>query len=324
MNKFNEPSRWLAGFACLLTMAFCATASAQQYPNRPVNIIVPFPAGAGSDLFTRTLAVELGAALGQPVIVQNKPGGNTAIGVGAVTSAPPDGYTLLMATASTVALPAMNKGLPFNIRTDLTPIAQLTDFVLYLYSNAELPVKTFPELVAYGKANPGKLNYATGNATGVVSSVQLASMAKLDMVGVPYKGEPAAVTDLIANRIQVMFSSPSSAESFARQGKLNVLATTLPQRSPYAPGVPTVKEYLPNFNTSGWGGLMGPANLPQPIVNRLAAEMKKILQKPEVQKKLENMQMIAHYATPEQFAAFYSEQAELYSRVLREAGVVPE
>lgn len=324
MNKFHGASHWISRIFCWLTIAFSATVSAQQYPNRPINLVVPFPAGAGSDLLTRMLAVELGAALGQPVIVQNKPGGNTAIGVGAVTSAQPDGYTLLMATASTVALPAMNKALQFNIQKDLTPITQVTDFVLYLYVNSELPVKTFPEFLAYGKANPGKLNYATGNATGVVSSAQLIALAKIDMTGVPYKGEPAAVIDLVSNRVQVMFSSPTSADSFAKQGKLRMLATTLPKRSPYAPDVPTIAEYLPSFSTWGWGALMGPAGLPRPIVDRLAREMSIILQKPDVKKKLESMQMIAHSSTPEQFAAFYQEQVELYARVLREAGVQPE
>lgn len=305
-------------------MLVCATAGAQQYPSKPINLVVPFPAGSGSDSAARIIANQLGAALQQSVVVQNRPGANTAIGAGAVAAAPSDGYTLLLATASTVALPSLNKSLPLDIKKDLTPISQLTDFVLYLYVNAELPIKTFPEFVAYAKAHPGQLNYATGNATGIVSSTQLTSMAGIKMVGVAYKGEPPALTDLVSNRIQVMFSSPTSADTFVKQGKLRVLATTLPKRSPFAPEVPSIAEFLPKFSTWGWGGLMGPPNMPRPVVDRLAREVNKVLQKPEVRKGLEGMQMIPHGSTPEEFAAFFKEQTELYSRVLREAGVQPE
>jgi tripartite-type tricarboxylate transporter receptor subunit TctC len=317
-------STWFCRFACSLAMFAVTAAAAQQYPTKPITLVVPFPGGAGSDYIARVLADEMSKDLGQPVIVKNKPGANSAIGVSAVASAAPDGYTLLFATASTVALPALNKALPFDITKDLTPISMVTDFVLYLYVTSELPVKHLAEFISYARANTGKLKYATGNATGIVSSAQFVSMTGIDMVAVPYKGEPAALTDLVSNRVQVMFSSPTMAGPFVEQGKLRMLATTLPQRSPFAPDIPSVTEYLPKFSTYGWGALMGPANLPRPIVDRLSHEVNVVLQRPEVRAKLKAMQMVPHSSTPEELNTFFHDQIALYSRELRKAGIRPQ
>lgn len=306
----------------LLTLHSFARA---QYPTKPINIIVPFAAGTASDLATRILADELTTSLGQPVLVQNRPGANGAIGAAAVASAAPDGYTLLLATAGTAALPAMVKKLPFDTRKDFTPISATTRFLVYLYVNAELPIKTFQELVDYARANPGKLNFATGNPVGIVATAQVLAMAgNLNMVQVPYKGEPAAITDLVSNRVQVMFATPSSAESFAKIGKLRVLATNLPQRSPFAPDVPSMNEFFPKFSVTAWAGLMGPKGLPKDIVDRLSREVIASLSRPEVKEKFNKLQYVAYGSTPEELNAFFTDQVELYSTVLRAAGVQPE
>ena len=296
-----------------------------QYPSKPVNIIVPFAAGTASDLATRIVANELTTSLGQPVVVQNRPGANGAIGAAAVASAAPDGYTLLLATAGTAALPAVVKNLSFDVRRDFTPISAMTRFLVYLYVNAELPIKTFPELLDYARANPGKLNFATGNPVGLVATAQLLSMAgNPNMVQIPYKGEPAAVADLVANRVQVMFATPTSAESFVKTGKLRALATNLPQRSPFAPDVPSMNEFFPRFSVTAWAGLMGPRGLPKEIVDRLSREVASALGGADMKEKFNKLQYVAFSSTPEELNVFFNQQIDLYSTLLRAAGVQPE
>lgn len=320
---------WIRRVAAAITSsallsALCSLANA-QYPAKPITIIVPFPTATASDLIARILATELGAAMGQPVIVQNRPGGNSAIGATAVALAPPDGYTLLLATAGTVALPALVKSLPYDTLKDLVPISSLSRFALFLYVNAELPVKTLPELFDYARANPGKLNYATGNPVGITASAQLFTLAgNLKLVHVPYKGEPAGVLDLASNRVQVMFATPSSADAFAKAGKIRVIATNLPRRAPFAPDVPSINELIPAFSVTAWAGLMGPRGMPKEIVERLSREVIAALDRPHTKEKFEQLQFMGNASTPEEFSLFFKEQVELYSRVLHEAGVRPE
>ena len=313
--------RWTAAMLLLLGSSLALA----QYPNRPITIVVPFPAGTASDLVTRIVAAEMATSMGQSVLVQNRPGGNSAIGAAAVASAAPDGYTLLLATAGTVALPSLVKSLPYDTLKDLVPISFVSRFVLFAYVHTDLPIKTIPELIDYARANPGKLNYATGNPVGIVASAQLLALAgKPDMVHVPYKGEPAAVVDLSTNRVQWMFSSPSSAENFVKSGKLRVLATNLPQRSPYAPDVPSVNEYFPKFSVTAWAGLMAPRGTPKDIVDRLAREVNAALNKPQTKEKLDRLQYVGVGSTPEEFSQFFRDQVGIYSNLLKEAGVQPE
>lgn len=312
---------WLALALCLAH----GLASAQPYPNKPITIIVPFPPATASDLIARILATELTQSMGQPVLVQNRPGGNSAIGAGAVASAPGDGYTLLLATAGTVALPALVKSLGFDPLKDFTPITMLSRFALFLYIHPEVPVSNLAELFEYARANPGKLNYATGNPVGITASAQMLALAgNLKMVHVPYRGEPAALLDLVANRVQWMFSTPSSGDSFAKSGKLKVLVTNLPQRAPFAPDVPSVNELLPRFSVTAWAGLMGPRGMPKDVTERLAREVAAAMARPQVKEKFDQLQFLAQASTPDEFNAFFKDQVELYSRLLREAGVQPE
>lgn len=308
----------------LMVLAVAASTAAAQYPNRPITVVVPFPAGTSSDIVTRIVSAEMSKGLGQPVVVVNRPGGNSAIGAASVASAAPDGYTLLVASAGTAALPALVKSLQFEPR-DLTPISDMSRFVLYLYVNSDLPVKTLPELIDYARANPGKINYATGNPVGIVGTAQMLSFAgNPSMVHVPYKGEPDAVRDLVANRVQVMFAAPSSADAFVKAGKLRVLATNLPQRASFAPDVPSMNEYFPKFSVSAWTGLMGPKGLPKDIANRLSQEVIAAFELPQTKEKMERLQYVGAGSTPDAFAAFFEQQGDLYLRVLREAGVQPE
>jgi len=317
--------RHLLSFLFLLIMAINCKIAMAQYPNKPINIIVPFPAGTASDLVTRILASEMSQSMGQPILIQNRPGANGAIGAASVAAATPDGYNLLLATAGTVALPALSKNLPYDTSKDLIPISFVSRFVLFIYVNADLPIKTIPELMEYSRLNPGKLNYATGNPVGIVASAQMLGLAgNPNMVHVPYKGEPAAVIDLSSNRVQWMFSSPSSADNFVKSGKLRVLATNLPQRSPFATDIPSINEFYPQFSVSAWAGLMGPKGMPKEVVDRLSREVTLALQKPSTKEKMDRLQYVGSGSSPEEFAQFYKQQLELYARLLKEAGVQPE
>jgi tripartite-type tricarboxylate transporter receptor subunit TctC len=316
---------WIGRVAAMLTLAMLHGMASAQYPAKPITIIVPFPTATASDLIARIIATELAGTMGQPVLVQNRPGGNSAIGAAAVASAPGDGYTLLLATAGTVALPALVKSLPYDTQKDLVPISLLSRFALFLYVNAELPIRSLPELFDYSRTHPGKLNYATGNPVGITASAQLFALAgNLQLVHVPYKGEPAGVLDLASNRVQVMFATPSSADSFVKAGKLRVLATNLPQRAPFAPGVPSANEFVPKFSVTAWAGLMGPRGIPKDVVERLSREVVAALNRPHVKEKFDQLQFLGNASTPEEFNLFFREQVDLYARVLREAGVQPE
>lgn len=231
----------------------------------------------------------------------------------------------MLATAGTVALPSLVRSLPYDTLKDLVPISFVSRFVLFAYVHTDLPIKTIPELIDYARANLGKLNYATGNPVGIMASAQLLALAgKPDMVHVSYKGEPAAVVDLSTNRVQWMFSSPSSAENFVKSGKLRVLATNLPQRSPYAPDVPSVNEYFPKFSVTAWAGLMAPRGTPKDIVDRLAREVNAALNKPQTKEKLDRLQYVGVGSTPEEFSQFFRDQVGIYSNLLKEADVQPE
>jgi len=312
--------------ASIAAMLLFATGAGAQYPNKPVRIVIPFGPGSSTDAIMRILATPLSAALGQQVIIDPKPGGDGAISAIEVARAAPDGYTLGVGSGSPLAaVPALRKNPPYNPVADFTPITDIGRYTVFLYVNASVPANTFQEFVAYVKANPGKLAYGTGNASGIVAFAQMNTMLGLDMLHVPYKSAPPAVLDLVGNRVQVMMDPPTAALAFVKEGKLRALATTLRNRSPLLPDVPTIYEAgLPQFTISNWMGLVGPANLPRDIVERINREFAAALKRPEVLAALERQAFIANPSSPEQFAAFIKEQMESYGRLLRAAGVQPD
>ena len=312
--------------ALIAAMLLYAGGAGAQYPNKPVRIVIPFGPGSSTDAIMRILATPLSAALGQQVIIDPKPGGDGAISAIEVARAAPDGYTLGVGSGSPLAaVPALRKNPPYNPVTDFTPITDIGRYTVFLYVNASVPANTFQEFVAYVKANPGKLAYGTGNASGIVAFAQMNTMLGLDMLHVPYKSAPPAVLDLVGNRVQVMMDPPTAALAYVKEGKLRALATTLRSRSPLLPDVPTIYEAgLPQFTISNWMGLVGPANLPRDIVERINREFAAALKRPEVLAALERQAFIANPSSPEQFAAFIKEQMESYGRLLRAAGVQPD
>ena len=215
--------------------------------------------------------------------------------------------------------------MPYDPVRDFSPISLIGRYSTFLYASAASPFKSLQELIDYARAHPGKLNYASGNMGGIVSMAQVLALANLNMVHVPYKGEPAAVIDLISNRVQVMFATPTTTDAYVKEGKLRMLATTMPQRNPRAPDVPTMAEAgLPKFAIVVWAAMYGPAKMPPGVVDRLWREVNLALSHPEVKEKLERQQFFAQGSTPKELEAYTREQLDVYARTLRDAGVQPE
>jgi len=307
----------------LLLLSLSAHA---QYPNKPIRVVVPFPAGSSTDIVTRVLAASVSQAVGQQLVVDNKAGADGAIAAADVAKAAPDGYTLLMATNSPMsAVPALKKSPPYDPVNDFTPITDIGRYTFFILVHPSVPANTLGELIEYARANPGKLNYATGNTTGIVSSAYFASLAGIQVVHVPYKGEPQAVTDLVAGRVQLMFCSSGTSLAHIRDGRLRPLVTTLGRRSNLLPEVPTIAEAgMPQFSITSWAGLFGPARMPRELVERLNKEFVAAMSRAEVQVAMEKQAFALSPSSPGELAAFVKEQMESYRRILRAAGVEPD
>jgi len=312
----------LTGTALLASGAALAQAPG-AWPNKPIRVLVQFPAGGAADTILRIIAQPLSQALGQPVVVDNRPGADGAIAADAALKATPDGYTLFMATNSSLsAVPAMRKVAPYNPLTDFTPIGRVGYFSFFLFVNPAVPAKNVGDLIAYIRANPGKVNYAGATSTGIMAAAQLASFAKLDMVRIPYKGEAPATIDLISGQVQLIFATTTNALAPARDGRLKVLATLLNQRSPLLPEVPTMAEAgAPRLSIVPWAGFFGPAKLPPEIVARVNRELNAVLGRPEVREQIERQSFEVQGSTPEELAVFTREQLEVWKTAVRDSGI---
>ena len=319
-------NRFLAQFTTFAAALLFAAPSFSQYPSKSIRIVVPFPAGSATDTIARILGNSVSAAVGQPVVVDNKAGADGAIAGAEVVRAAPDGYTLLMATNSPMsAVPAMKKVPPYDPVADFTAITDIGRYPFFIVAHPSVPAKTLQEFIQYARANPGKINYATGNTTGIVSTAFFSSLAKIDMVHVPYKGEPQAMTDLISGRVQFMFASSSTSVPQVRDGKLRALVTTLARRSPILPDVPTIAEAgMPEFSVTSWAGLFGPARMPKEVVERINREFAAAMARADVLAAMEKQAFVLSPSSPERLGAFVKEQLESYRNILRAAGVQPE
>ncbi len=313
-------------FSLATVLAMCAAPAMAQYPAKPIKIVVPFPAGSATDVIARILGQSVSAAIGQPVLIDNKAGADGAIAGSEVKNAAPDGYTLLMATNSPMsAVPALRKVSPYDPVTDFSPVSDIGRYTFFLFANPAAPFKTLQEMIAYAKANPGKLNYATGNTTGIVSFAQMNSLAGIDMAHIPYKGEPAGVTDLVANRVQLMIATITTGGAHARDGRLRPIVTTLPRRSPAFPDVPTIGEAgLPQFSIVSWAALYAPANTPKDVIDRLNREFGAAMKRPDVIAAMEKQAFFLSPSTPEQLLEFTKQQRDSYARIVRAAGIPQE
>jgi tripartite-type tricarboxylate transporter receptor subunit TctC len=301
-------------------------AAQAPYPSKPIRLIVPFPPAGAADLTARTIAQPLAQALGQPIVVENKPGADGAIAADVVVKSAPDGYTLFYGTNTAMCgVPAMRKNPPYDPLADFTPISLVGTFGFFLFVNPALPAKSARELIDYARANPGKLNYATGNSTSVLATAQLKLAERLDIVEIPYKGDAPATADLVGGRVQMMIATPGTAAAFVKEGRLRALAALQSSRSALLPDVPTAAEAgLPPLPIQPWAALFGPAKMPKDVVERIARETAAVVARPEVREQLERYAFEGRSSTPEELGAFLKAQVEVWSRTAREIGIVPD
>jgi tripartite-type tricarboxylate transporter receptor subunit TctC len=313
-------------FVAALAVAITASPAFAEYPEKPIRLVVPFPPAGAADLTARAIAQPLSQALGQQVIVENKPGADGAIAAETVVKAAPDGYTIFFGTNTAMCgVPAMRKSPPYNPLADFTPISLVGSFGFFLFASPTVPAQSLRELIDYARANPGKLNYATGNSTSVIASARLKLQERIDMVEIPYKGDAPATADLVAGRVQLMIATPGTAAAFVKEGRLRAFATLSPKRSPLLPDVPTAAEAgMPGLPITPWAALFGPAKLPKDIVDRLAREIAVIAARPDVREQLERHAFDARSSTPEEMAAYLKEQVEVWAKTAREVGIVPD
>ena len=307
-----------------LVLLACLGAQAQPYPNRPIRLIVPFPAAGTADIAARTVAQALSQGLGQQIIVDNRGGADGAIAGAAVISSAPDGYTLFFATTTALnAAPALHKTPPYDPVAAFTPISVVGKFGFFLIVHESVPAKNAPELLAYLRANPGSVNYGTGNGTSILSTAQLAAAEKLRMVHIPYKGDAPAALDLIAGRIQFMIATLSAGVlPQIKEGKLRVLATLLPNRSPLLPEAPTAIEAgLRGLTITPWAGLFGPAGLPREVVERLAREMQTVATRRDTREALDRIAFELQASTPDEMSTLLSDQLQIWRRAVQELGI---
>jgi len=307
----------------LLAAAAGASASAAEWPTKPIHVVNPWPPGGPADLVARPIMEKLAEALGQAVVLENKPGANGTIGTAFVARAAPDGYTLLFSHVGPIAISPALQQLPYDPVKELVAITQFVSGPTVLVVRPDLPVKSVPDLIAYAKANPGKLTYGSvgpGSTTHLAGEM-LHLMAGIDIVHVPYKGAAPVVVDLLGGQIDMAFINISGAIPQMQAGKLRGIAVTTLKRSSVLPDLPTVDETLPGFEVNSWYGFMAPAATPRPIVDRLYAECARILKMPDIVERLKAGGLDPEGTTPEQHEAKIKDDIARWAKLVKETGV---
>jgi tripartite-type tricarboxylate transporter receptor subunit TctC len=306
-----------------LLLLSASTLALAQYPNKPVRFIVGFPPGGSADPTTRIMAAALQEQLGQPFVVENRPGADSAIAAEQVSKMAADGYTLMFASNSAMtAAVALRKNPTYDPLKDFTPISMVGRATVFFYVHPDVPAKTLKEFIAHARANPGKLVYGTGNPLSILYGQQLMSATGMQMLHVPYKGEGPLNPDILAGRVHSSFLSTGSAVSNAKDGRLRPLAVLLERRSPLLPEVPTISEAgVPEVTVRQWAGIFGPPNLPKDIVARLNKEVNAALQRPDVIAKLQSYGYSPEGTTPERLVEVNRADLELWRKLVKEAGI---
>jgi tripartite-type tricarboxylate transporter receptor subunit TctC len=309
-----------------LTLLGIAAAGAQAFPAKPITIVTAFGPGSASDTITRVVAQPLGAALKQSVIVEARPGANGAISAMYVARAPADGYTLLMTTNSPhSAAPFLMKNIAYDPIKDFAPVSRLGSFTLMLVVHPSIPAKSVKELIAYAKANPGKLTFASGNSAGVVGGETLKHFAKLDMLHVPYKSSPQALTDVIAGRVSMMVADFTTGMPHVQSGALRALAITRIKRSPLYPDLPTMDEAgVTGFDLDAWAGFVAPANTPPDVIALLNKEMRTIIDSPATKATLARAGFEGFSSSPQELEEFIKVQLGKWEKMVKDAGIQPD
>ena len=324
--QFNKLLYFFCCAALLCMQHAVAAETTPTYPNKPIHLVVPFPAGGSADLVARIMAKPLGEKLGQPVVIDNKPGADGAIAAEAVAAAAPDGYTLFMATYGAMsAVPSLHKTTHYDPVKDFTPISSTGKFSMFLFAHPSVPAQTLSEFIAYEHAHVGEVNYGTGNVASIVMAAEMESQAKLHMTQVPYKGEVPAMTDFVAGRIQLMFATPANALPFVKEGKLKALATLSDKRSPLLPETPTWHEAgMHDLPIVPWAGVFGPAKLPKDMARHLSQAINEVLLREDVNAEFAKLGFEPFGSTPEKLNAYTKKQLKAWHSAIQSAGLTPE
>ncbi len=324
MNIKQTMQKLMRVFTAVAALGLIAVPAAAQYPARPIRIVVPFPPGGGADAMARIVAQPLSKTLGQPVVVDYRPGADGAIGPEFVAKSAPDGYTILLAGNSMLGA-ALRKNPPYDVIADFAPITHLGKFAFFLVVHPSVPANTLSELIDYARANPGRLNYATANLSAILAFAQLKSLGNVDMVHVPYKGESLTLPDLLSARVQLVVGTGASVVPLVKEGRLRALAALLPTRSSLLPSVPTIAEAgMPRVSVVVWAGLFAPAKTPMDVIDKLSREVNVILKRPEIREQFEKQGFEPGGSTPGELGAFLKQQLIDWSDAARSAGLKPE
>ena len=314
--------------ALLLVACLAAGAAlAQAYPSKPLRMVVPFPPGGSADILGRSVGQKLGERLGQPVVIDNRPGAGASIGAKAVAEAPADGYTLLLGTVSSHAMSPATNTVGYDPVKDFTPIAEIASIPFVVLVHPGVPVKNIAELVALAKSKPGQVTYASaGSGTSNHLAGELLGMAAgIKMLHVPYKGSAPALNDLLGGQVNAMFDLQLTAMPQIKSGKVRALAMTGAKRSALLPELPTVREAgVPGYEVTAWFGFFGPAGVPKPIVDRLNAELNAIMKLPDIRAKFAELGVETESGSAEEFAGFVRSEAGKWAAVIKAAGIVAQ
>ena len=301
-------------------------ATAQTYPTRPVRLIIGYPPGGSADITARLLGQWLSERLGQPFVIESRPGASTNIATEAVVRAPPDGYTLLLVAPANAINATLYEKLNFNFISDIAPVAGIIRFPNVMVVNPLVPAKTVPEFIAYAKANPGRLNMASsGNGSTIhVSGELFKMMTGVNMVHVPYRGGAPALTDMISGQVQVMFDNVPTSIEFIRAGKLRALAVTTATRSEVLPDLPTVADFVPGYEASAWYGVGVPRGTPDDIIDKLNKEINAILAEPKAKARLADLGASLLAGSPADFGKLVADETEKWGKVVKFSGAKPD
>jgi tripartite-type tricarboxylate transporter receptor subunit TctC len=313
-----------AGAAALPAVA--RVARGQSYPSRPVHWIVGYTPGGGNDIFARLMGQWLQERLGQPFVIENRPGAGSNIATEAVVNARPDGYAILLANFANASNASLYANLKFNFIRDIAPIAGIVRVPNIMLVNQSLPVKTIPEFIAYAKANPGKISMASAGigSTGHLAGELMKMMAGIDFVHVPYRGNAPAITDLLSGQVQILFASLPSSIEYVRAGKARGLAVTTAMRAAVAPDLPAIAEFVAGYEVSSWYGIGAPRNTPSDVIDTLNKAVNVGLADPRLKKQLDDQGGIEMAGTPADFGRLIADETEKWAKVIKFAGIKPQ
>jgi tripartite-type tricarboxylate transporter receptor subunit TctC len=317
--------RFAALLSIVAVLAGFSTARAQDWPTRSVTVIVPFGAGGNTDTMARLGAQHLTAKFRQTFVIENRPSAGGALGAGQVSAAAPDGYTLMFSAASTVVLTPQLQKLNFDPGKQLVPITNMGTGTQMIAIKRELPVKNLPEFIAYAKANPGKLNFTVAGTQNIshLAPVLLFARAGIDLVMVPQKSEPQAISDLVAGQVDLYFGNSSSLLPHINSDKVRLIAVGTPERIPAAPDIPTVAETIPGFQFSSWNGFLAPAATPEPVISALRTEIAAFAKSAAVSERLTKLGIVPGGLSLEQSQAAFTKERDAYTAAIKAAGIAP-